>query len=191
MLRILNRSINLLEKGVKVSIDIFDRAIDFINFYTDKYHHDKEENILFKLMKERGYSLENGRISMLTKEHNLARNYILKFEEAVFRFKQGDEPARGYIIENARNFPLLLSHHIHKENEIFYQMIDQTLASDDQYYLSQAFEKKKTELGRDVHYQYNEMIHEMEREIIYSEQNIHSAKSREVTLNELTYEIHN
>lgn len=191
MLKILNRSINLLEKGDRVAINIFDKAIDFIDFFTDKYHHDKEENILFKLLKEQGYSLDNGIISILTKEHNLARNYILKFKSAVFRFKQGDETARDHVVENARKFSLLLSHHIHKENEIFYQMIDQTLSSDDQHYLLQAFEKQKLELGNDVHNRYHEMVEEMEREISYSQRNIHANKSKEAEFNEATYSMQN
>jgi hemerythrin-like domain-containing protein len=190
MLKILNRSINFLEKGADVSFEIFNKAIDFINFYADKYHHGKEENILFKLMKERGYSMDNGIIKLLAKEHNLARNYIFKFEEAVNRFSQGDETSRSDIIENARKFSLLLSHHIHKENEIFYQMVDQILSFDDQNFLLQAFEKMRTDLGSDVHYKYNEMVEEMEREILYSQQNIVTEKSREVTLNDVTFEMH-
>lgn len=189
MLKILNRSINLLEKGENISIEIFDKAIDFIHFYTDKYHHDKEENILFKLIKERGYAMNNGIIKILTKEHNLARLYIFKFEAAVLRVKQGDETARSDIIENARKFSLLLSHHIHKENKIFYQMNDQILSLDDQYYLLQAFEKKKTELGSDVHYKYNKMVEEMEREISHLHQNILSEKPKRIAVNKVIFEM--
>ncbi len=189
MLKILNRSINILENGKNVPIEIFDKSIDFINFYADKYHHSKEENIVFKLMKERGYSMDNGIIKLLTKEHNLARNYIFKFEEAVTRFNQGDETSRSDIIENARKFSLLLSHHIHKENEIFYQMVDQILSLDDQNFLLQAFEKMRTELGSDVHYKYNEMVDEMEKEFLYSQQNIVTEKPKEVTLNEVIFEV--
>ena len=115
--------------------------------------------------------------------------YIFKFEVAVLRVKQGDETARSDIIENARKFSLLLSHHIHKENEIFYQMNDQVLSSDDQYYLLQAFEKRKMELGSDVHYQYNEMVEEMEREFGHLQQNILSEKSKKVAVKEMTFEM--
>jgi len=190
MLKILNREINLLEKGADVSFEIFNKTIDFINFYADKYHHGKEENILFKLMKERGYSVDNGIIKLLTKEHKLARNYIFKFEEAVNRFNQGDETSRSDIIENARKFSLLLSHHIHKENEIFYKMVDQTLTLDDQNFLLQAFKKMRTELGSDVHYKYNEMIEEMERKINHLRQNnILSEKPKKIAVNQVIFEM--
>ncbi len=183
MLIILNQSINRLEKGEQVSYEIFDKTIDFIHLYIDKYHHGREEDILFNFMKERGYLIDISLIKILAKEHKLARNYIFKFEEAVIRFKQGDETARNDIIESARKFSLLLSHHIHKENEIFYQMVDQALSLDDQNFLLKAFEKKRRELGSNVHYKYNDMVEEMEREFSHLQQNIFFKKLRKVAVN--------
>ena len=172
MLKILNLSINRFEKVEYVSSEIFDKAIEFIHFYIDIYHHSAEENVLFKGIKERGYLFDEDVIKILTKEHKLAQNYIFKFEEAIDRFKHGDENARGDIIENARKFSLLLSHHIHKENEIFSQLSEQVISTDDQNYLLKMLEEKRTQLGYDINYKYNLLVEEMEREHIYSEENI-------------------
>jgi len=58
MLRILNQSINRLEKWEHALFKIFDKTIDFIQFFINEYHHGKEEEILFKLIKDNGCSTE-------------------------------------------------------------------------------------------------------------------------------------
>jgi hemerythrin-like domain-containing protein len=173
MLKILNQSINRFENKEYVSTKIFDKAIDFIHFYIDKYHHTTEENIVFKMIKERDSLLDKGLIKKLAMEHKLARAYISKFEKAVNHFKRDNESARSKIIENARKFSLLISHHIHQENEVFNQMADHILSLDDQNLLSKMLEKKRKEWGDDVYYKYNEMVEEMEREYWHSEPNIY------------------
>jgi len=168
MLRILNQSINHFEKDEYFSFKIFDKAIDFIHLFIDKFHHGKEEEILFKLIDENGCSNENDLIKILSKEHNLGRHYIAKFEAAVIRFSQGDESARADIIENGRNLSVLLSHHIHKENTILYELVNQTLSEADQQYLLSAFEKMKEESGISAYEKYLDMVEELEKESIIS-----------------------
>ena len=173
MLKILNQSINRFENGGYVSTKIFDKTVDFIHFYIEKYHSKTEEDIVFKMLKERDSLFDKGLIKKLAMEHKLARNYIFKFEKAVNHFKRGNESARNKIIENARKFSLLISHHIHQENEVFNQMADHILSLDDQNLLSKMLEKKRKEWGDDVYYKYNEMVEEMEREYWHSEPNIY------------------
>lgn len=168
MLRSLNQSIDLLEKGEQIKPKIFDKAIDFIHLFIDKFHHRKEEEILFGLIEEDGCSTENDLVKILSKEHSLASSYIAKFEAAVLRFRQGDEAARNDIIENGRNFLVLLSHHIHKENTVLYPLINQLLSEDDQKRLLKEFRKIKQEFGSLAYKKYHDLVEELERELSIS-----------------------
>jgi len=44
----LNRECQSLESGKNLDKNFFEEAIDFIRNYADKFHHAKEEDILFK-----------------------------------------------------------------------------------------------------------------------------------------------
>ena len=115
------------------------------------------------MIKKKGISSENGLISTLSKEHKLEQNYVAKFEEAVIRFSYGDASARKDIVENGRKFSLLLSHHIHKENTMLYQIVNQALSEDDQQYLLREFEKMKVAFGSSAYEKYHDMFKELEK----------------------------
>jgi hemerythrin-like domain-containing protein len=161
MLSSLNHSIDSLEKGEPVDINVFHKSIDFFKNFVEIYHHSKEEDFLFELMHDKINSSDNGLIKMLAKEHQLGRSYMNKFEEAVARLEQGYSSAQADIIENGRKFSLLFAHHIHKENNILYELANQTLSIDDKRYLATEFNEKLTEFGTKEYYKFQDMIEEL------------------------------
>ena len=82
-------------------------SVDFIRSYADKFHHAKEEEILFKYFDE---SLDI--IRVILTDHNTARGYTKAILEAL------DNGDRETIIEKFTAYAELLSEHIRKENEI-------------------------------------------------------------------------
>ncbi|MBI5400457.1 hemerythrin domain-containing protein [Candidatus Saganbacteria bacterium] len=101
----------------------FDRQIildslDFIRFYADKFHHAKEEDILFE------YTDKNlDIIKTMLADHETARAHV----RAVFAaLKTQDKKS---IIENLNAYCALLAEHIKKEDEILYPWIDRGLTT--------------------------------------------------------------
>ncbi len=91
-------------------------GVDFIRSYADKFHHAKEENILF------GYfsgSLEI--IQAMLTDHESARAHVRQLVEAV-ETRDGDA-----IAEHLGAYGRLLSAHIEKEDEILYPWMDREL----------------------------------------------------------------
>lgn len=110
-----------------VDINHVDKIVDFIKNFADKYHHLKEEDILFVEMQKFGMPRDGGPIGMMLHEHNLGRDYIKHVEVGLKLFKQGDIGAFAQIQENLLNYGELLTQHIGKENNILYPMAERIL----------------------------------------------------------------
>ncbi|UCE67484.1 MAG: hemerythrin domain-containing protein [Candidatus Zixiibacteriota bacterium] len=119
---ILARNADRLEKGEKVDPRFFNEAIDFIRNYADRYHHAKEEDILFKKMEKAGFPVEGGPIAVMLSEHDQGRHYVRAMEKANERYIVGDKSAVNEIAENAKSYVYLLRAHIDKEDRILYPM---------------------------------------------------------------------
>jgi hemerythrin-like domain-containing protein len=110
-----------------VKIDHVDQIIDFIINFADKYHHLKEEDVLFMEMEKHGMSTESGPIAVMLSEHDKGRAYIKQALEGVAKFKSGDNKAYDEIRVNLLNYCELLVNHIAKENNVLYPMAQRIL----------------------------------------------------------------
>lgn len=109
----------------------FYKIIDFIRNYTDSYHHSKEEDILFKAMAEKMPKLiNNGPITGMLIEHDMARLYVSNLEKALEKYEEGDDESRLDIIANAISYTDLLERHIEKENSAIFKFANSILTED-------------------------------------------------------------
>ncbi len=121
-LDILQRNADLLEEGKKIDPGFFTKIIDFIRNYADKYHHAKEENILFVKLGKAGFPAEGGPVGVMLEEHDQGRKYVALMEKANQHYIDGNQSATKDVVENAKGFIYLLRQHIDKENNILYPM---------------------------------------------------------------------
>ena len=111
-----------LEKGDNIPADFFVSMIDFIRNYADKYHHAKEEDILFIRMEKAGFPSGGGPIAVMLAEHVQGRDFVAGMEEACGKYAGGDKSSAKVIVENGRGYVYLLRQHIEKEDKILYPM---------------------------------------------------------------------
>jgi hemerythrin-like domain-containing protein len=102
------------EKGRRLVLD----GIDMIRSYADKYHHAKEEEILFKYFDENADILK-----VMHADHTQARSLVKDMLAAVERRDQKT------IAENLMAYRELLTEHIRKEDEILYPWMDNQLST--------------------------------------------------------------
>lgn len=110
-----------------VNISHVESIVDFIKNFADKYHHLKEEDILFIEMEKFGMPRQGGPIGVMLHEHDEGRDYVKNAEVGIELFKQGDIGAFVQIQENLLNYGALLTQHIGKENNILYPMAERLL----------------------------------------------------------------
>ena len=97
--------------------EILFNGIDFIRSYADKFHHAKEEDILFKYFDE---SLDI--VKAMLEDHTKGRGHVKALAEAL------DKRDRKGIIEHLNAYRELLTEHIKKEDEILYPWMDRNLS---------------------------------------------------------------
>ncbi len=91
-------------------------ATAFIRNYADKYHHAKEEDILFKY-----FEPSPDIIQVMLHDHATGRSYVSGILKGV-------ETENNEIVkENLNNYCILLTEHIYKEDNILYPWMDKGL----------------------------------------------------------------
>ena len=121
-IELLSKNADRLEKGEQIDPRFFTGVVEFIRNYADKYHHAKEEDILFVRMEKAGFPMQGGPIAVMLSEHDHGRKYVAALEKANERYITGDKSAAGEIVENARGYVYLLKNHIAKEDTVLYPM---------------------------------------------------------------------
>jgi hemerythrin-like domain-containing protein len=115
------------------------KAIDFIRSFADKYHHAKEEDLLFVEMESIGFSREAGPIAVMLYDHETGRNHVRQMAEAREAHIKNAEAAATKFARHASQFAALLRGHIQKEDNILYPMADEALSDANQSALLEGF----------------------------------------------------
>src|SRR3989344_6167714 len=131
-----------LESGKELDKDFFSKAIDFIKNYADKFHHAKEEDILFEELNKNSEEMRCNPIEQMLYEHDLGRGFVKGIEQGL------KEDNIVKIIENTRNYIQLLQEHILKEDNILYPMADETLSKPSQDSILELFTRAEKEKFR-------------------------------------------
>jgi hemerythrin-like domain-containing protein len=128
--------------GNKVDLEVFEKVIDFVRSYADKYHHQKEEKHLFNIMADQlAKDIGPGPIEGMLTEHDFGRSYIYELEQALKRYKDGDMDARVDIIGFAMGYEHLLTKHIDKEDNAIFNLAERKLDSEVLHKLDKDFEE--------------------------------------------------
>lgn len=142
------KSLNAESNGVW---EVINEGANFIRFYADKFHHAKEEDILFKYFDE---SL--GIIKAMLEDHEIGRGYVRTLIASA-----GKKDKSG-ITNSLLAYQKLLSEHIKKEDEILYPWMDRNLSLNQ---IGQLFSKfnEVEEQGNDIKERYENFIENLEK----------------------------
>ena len=128
-------------------------TVDFIRFFADKYHHAKEEDILFKYFDE---NLDI--IHTMYKDHEKARSHVRAISEGL------KERNKQKVAEHLSAYKELLSEHIEKENEILYVWMDRNLSTHQVGKLFLSFSEADSNCDADVIKKCRNFVNTLEEE---------------------------
>lgn len=141
MLKVLEAISNRLDAGEEISLEVLEQTVDFIRTFADRYHHGKEEDLLYVRAELRGVPGDGGPIGVMLMEHEEGRGYVGEMASAIEKYAQGDREALKDYAEGARSYAVLLMQHIDKEDNILYPITDDYLTEADQKELLERFEE--------------------------------------------------
>lgn len=155
VLNCLERMAELCEQGQPLDAEAANQAFDFIRTFADHCHHAKEEDLLFPLMEQKGFSRSHGPTGVMLIEHEEGRRLVRAMADAVTKYQGGTAYAAREFATAARAFVALLRQHIQKEDHCLFAMADQALTPSEQQALEQSFARVQRErIGLDTHDKY-------------------------------------
>ena len=140
-----------LDAGQPVDVEMLQQMVEFLRVYADRYHHGKEEQLLFPLLVRRGVPMRGCPIEALTREHVIGRELVDGFSEALLGYQKYGPVAEDTLLKNLRAITDLYTNHIWKENYLLFPMTNKVLGLDDLNALSRDFEKVEQEFGPQAH----------------------------------------
>lgn len=163
MITLVEKNTALLEAGKFRNWQFYLDAVDFIRNYADRFHHAKEEDVLFVELVGNGMPEKSSPIEAMLMEHDQGRAHVKGMEEAAQRALDGQTGQAPSIIEHARGYAELLRGHIDKEDTILYPLAERVLPESVRQRMLDAYasaEAKTPELEA----RYRAMVEEYERQ---------------------------
>ena len=114
---LISEVINNLDVDSKEGRQLIRDGVDFIRSYADKYHHAKEEDVLFKYFDE-----DMDIIKVMYEDHEQGRGHARAILEAL------DRKDKDAVAGHLNAYRDLLTGHIKKEDEILYTWMDRNLS---------------------------------------------------------------
>jgi hemerythrin-like domain-containing protein len=138
-----------------------DIAVDFIRVYADRTHHGKEEDILFRELKNKPLSTDDRRVmNELIEEHVFGRQTTKALVDANTRYRNGDETALADIADKLLILIQFYPKHIEKEDKVFFPS-SRTYFTDEE---DQAMLAEFWEFDRKmIHEKYKSVVEGLER----------------------------
>jgi len=162
MIDLLEKNVEQMETGRFRNWDFFIDAVDFIRNYADRYHHAKEEDVLFKALVSNGMPEENSPVAAMLMAHDQGREFVRNMEEAALKAKEGETGQIPVIAENARGYIELLRDHIDKEDSILYPLAERVLPEDVRPELIEKYDKAEQSAGDGFEKHYRKMVERYE-----------------------------
>ncbi len=121
MIRLMAQRLTVMEEERKADLDFIGIAVDFIKNYADARHHGKEEDILFRKLREKELSPEHRRIiDELIQEHVMGRDRVKQLVGAKEEYRNGETRALEDMKNHMRTLVDFYPKHIEKEDKHFF-----------------------------------------------------------------------
>ncbi len=117
----------------------FEKAVSFFRNYADKYHHYKEEFLMFGFLARKKEGLMDLEIGSLRLQHETGRESLTKLEKSIQGYSMRNEIAITTLLGNMASFTSVLSRHIFMEDNFFFPMVEKELTSDEKEILFDQF----------------------------------------------------
>ncbi len=145
-------SLEQIEGGKRPPVKFFEKAIDFAQKFVLRFHHFKEEHLMFGLLAQKRKGVIDAQMDSLRYQHERGRNFISEIRNTLAGYEkctdtQCEDINTEIILENLASYIHMLRHHIHKEDSIFFQAVDIELTEEDNQYLLGEFQKEDEKLG--------------------------------------------
>ena len=140
-------------------------GIDFIRQYADRFHHAKEEDILFKALIDNGMPKEHSPVAAMLMEHDQGRSFVRAMESAVHEAQAGLTDNYQIIADNALGYAVLLRDHISKEDDILYPLAERVIPETMRTGILQGYKAAEEQVSPEFGDRYQDIVKQYEQEL--------------------------
>ncbi len=144
-------TLDLMNRGGEVPKEFFDLVISFTKKFMDKYHHFKEEYVIFLKLAEKKGGRIDPQIVSLRDQHERGRYLVRNIKQSVTGYLRKDEVATAEIKEHLGHFHLLQKQHLNRENHVFFPMALRAFSDEELRGFQEEFEKEEERLGPETY----------------------------------------
>lgn len=150
-----------IEKDQPISEAFFVKAIEFARTFADKYHHFKEEHVLFVRLAQKKKGEIDGQLEALRQQHERSRELVTTMQRSVDGYVAKDPMRTADLVQSMAAYGALLRHHIHTEDHIFFPAARNLLDASELDQVSSEFEKQREKHGADMFEKCHKMVVDM------------------------------
>lgn len=161
-LNVLALAVQRLESGQRPPMEFFEHAVDFSRRFVDRFHHIKEEHLMFARLAQVRHGEIDSLIDTLRFQHERGRNHVSGISSALPGYARGEDTHATMLVEDVAAYIALLRRHIQWEDHVFYPLVERHLPDADKTGLLREFERENQKSGPDFFTASRETVASME-----------------------------
>lgn len=134
------------EHGRKIDLRVFWSMLYYLDTFSERMHHPKEDRFLFSALKEKT-SASADIIAELEREHASGESSLKGLEQALARFQEGGMKEFPAFAQGVERFAKGYWEHMRKEEETVLPLAQQVLSDSDWALINREFESNRDPLA--------------------------------------------
>ena len=153
-----------LASGNPVPPEALAQALDFIQIFADRFHHTREEDLLFPALEQAGFSQDEGALHFLRDEHQLERELLAELALTVAAYQTGEAGIAPRLIRAANEYSKHLLSHMQKEDSLLFHLAEELLDENAKAALLQQLAPAHTASGSSLLHRYEQLATTLENQ---------------------------
>ncbi len=136
-----------LVKNENPSREFFETAVAFASEFADRYHHHKEEDLMFRMLAQKHAGALDDDLEKLRQQHEQCRNFVSQISDALDGYAQGSDSQTRIIHRKLDEYVTALRQHVNHENAVFFPKASQELSAEELDILAAEYDKFDEKAG--------------------------------------------
>jgi len=137
---------NIRARKKKVDPRVFHAMLYYLDTFSERIHHPKEDRFLFKAMRERSAEADT-HIADLEEEHARGEDALRRLAQCLIRYEEGGEREFPAFEREVENFVRNYRDHMRKEEDVVFPLAERLLSAQDWQAIDHAFEENRDPLA--------------------------------------------
>ena len=133
-------------RKAKVNTRVFSAMIYYLDTFSERMHHPKEDRYLFSAMRSRGVEAA-AIVADLEREHAAGGDTLRWLEQSLLRYEEGGEKEFPAFAQAVAKFVRDYRDHMHKEEDIVFPLAERLLSASDWQAIDRAFDENRDPLA--------------------------------------------